>query len=137
MRVCRGAGTAGCRIFVKAAARLDIAVFAAHISWMSREIKLDGGEISILKALGLSGAQVQGRMLLDRVDEMETAEFLDTLSGLESMGYILSSKVNVRTIEDVERSYFRVNPSYSRDLKDALNPNAARADRRARRERRS
>ncbi|MFN2476511.1 MAG: hypothetical protein ABR526_09270 [Chthoniobacterales bacterium] len=103
---------------------------------MAREIKLDGGEISVLKALGLSGTQVQGKTLLERVDEMEEAEFLDTLSGLESMGYVLSSKVNVRTIDDVERSNFRVNPSYSRDLKDALNPGGGRDDRRSGRERR-
>ncbi len=116
---------------------LDTRAFAAHISEMAREIKLDGGEITVLKALGLSGTQVQGKTLLERVDEMETAEFLDTLSGLESIGYVLSSKVNVRTIEDVERSYFRVNPSYSRDLKDALSPSAGRDDRRSRRDRRS
>ena len=104
---------------------------------MAREIKLDGGEITVLKALGLSGTQVQGKTLLERVEEMEPAEFLDTLSGLEALGYVLSSKVNVRTIEDVERSYFRVNPSYSRDLKDALSPSAGRDDRRSRRDRRS
>lgn len=103
---------------------------------MSREIKLDGGEISVLKALGLSGTQLQGRLLLERVEEMEIAEFLDTLSGLIALGYVLASKVNVRTVEDVERSFLRVNPSYSRDLKDALNPNASRDDRRARRDRR-
>ncbi len=103
---------------------------------MSREIKLDGGEITVLKTLGLSGTQVQGKVLLERMEEMETAEFLDTLNGLVALGYVLASKVNVRTKEDVERSFFRVNPSYSRDLKDALNPSAARDERRERRERR-
>jgi hypothetical protein len=116
---------------------LDILASPAQSSRMGREIKLDGGEISVLKALGLSGTQVQGRILLERVEEMEPAEFLETLSGLESLGYVLASKVNVRTIEDVERSFFRVNPSYSRDLKDALNPSASRDDRRGRRDRRS
>ncbi|HEY4282659.1 MAG TPA: hypothetical protein VGM62_06295, partial [Chthoniobacterales bacterium] len=54
--------------------------------------------------------------------EMEKAELLDILSGLISLGYVMSSKVNVTHIEDVERSSFRVNPSYSRDLRDALKP---------------
>lgn len=103
---------------------------------MAREIKLDGGEITLLKALGLSGAQLHGKILAERMEDLETAEFLDTLSGLVSLGYVLSSKVNVRTLEDVEHSLFRVNPSYSRDLKDALNPNASRDDRRERRDRR-
>ena len=40
---------------------------------MAREIILGGGEISLLKKIGLSGAQVYGKMLVDRADEMETA----------------------------------------------------------------
>lgn len=103
---------------------------------MSREIKLDGGEIAVLKTLGLSGTQMQGKILLERSDEMETAELLDTLNGLLTLGYVLASKVNLRTAEDVERTLFRVNPSYSRDLKSALNPSAARDERRAQRDRR-
>ncbi len=103
---------------------------------MSREIKLNGGEITVLKTLGLTGTQVAGKTLLERMEGLETAEMLDTLSGLIAMGYVLASKVNVRTIEDVERSLFRVNPSYSRDLKDALSPGTGRDERRARRDRR-
>lgn len=101
-----------------------------------REIKLDGGEITVLKTLGLSGTPMAGKMLLDRMGEMETAEFLDTLSGLVSLGYVLSDKVNVRAKEDVERSSFRVNPSYSRDLKESLNPRRRQDDRDRRRDRR-
>jgi hypothetical protein len=101
-----------------------------------RELKLDGGEISVLKTLGLSGAPMAGKMLLDRAGEMETAEFLDTLSGLISLGYVLSDKVNVRLIEDVERSSFRVNPSYARDLKEAIHPSRRRDEGRDRRRRR-
>ena len=102
----------------------------------SREIKLDGGEITLLKALGLSGTPVHGKQLAERMDELEPAEFLDTLDGLITIGYVLSSKVNVRTIEDVEHGTFRVNPSYSRDLKDALNPQSRRDEQRDRRDRR-
>lgn len=104
---------------------------------MSREIKLDGGEITILKQIGLGGAHVSGKVLVDHAEEMMPAEFLDTLDGLISLGYVLSSKVNVRTMEDVERSTFQVNPSYARDLKDSLHPSRHREERRQRRQRRS
>jgi hypothetical protein len=101
---------------------------------MPREIKLDGGEITLLKKIGLSGSPVYGKMLIDRVDAMETSEFLDTLIGLIDQGYVLSNKVNVRVIEDVERAFFRVNPADSKDLRDAVNPSRKREQ--ARRQRR-
>jgi hypothetical protein len=93
---------------------------------MPREIKLDGGEITLLKKIGLSGSPVYGKMLIDRVDAMETSEFLDTLIGLLDQGYVLSNKVNVRVMEDVERAFFRVNPADSKDLRDAINPSRKR-----------
>lgn len=103
---------------------------------MSREIKLNGGEITVLKAIGMGGMQIHGKMLKERVEDMVDAEFIDTLDGLMSLGYILSSKVNVRTMDDVERSFFRVNQSYARDLKDAVNPSRSREDRGRRQRRR-
>lgn len=103
---------------------------------MGREIKLSGGEITLLKTIGLSGTQVSGKQIAEKADDMESAEFLDTLSGLIDMGYVLSNKVNVRTMEDVERAILRVNPTYSRDLRDAIAPGRNRDQKRARRERR-
>ena len=103
---------------------------------MAREINLDGGEITVLKKLGLSGTQVYGKMLLDRVEGMETAELLETLTGLINQGYILSNKVNIRLIEDVEKAFFRVNAAYAKDLRDAVNPGRRRAQERTRRQRR-
>lgn len=102
---------------------------------MPREIKLDGGEITLLKKIGLSGSPVYGKMLIDRVDAMETSEFLDTLMGLIDQGYVLSNKVNVRVIEDVERAFFRVNPADSKDLRDAINPSRKREQTRRQRRR--
>jgi hypothetical protein len=102
---------------------------------MHREIHLSGGEITLLKTLGLSGAPTYGKLLMEKIGEMEEAEFLDELDGLISQGYILSDKVNVRTMEDVERAVFRVNASYARDLKDALNPSRRREPERRRRRR--
>ena len=47
---------------------------------------------------------------------MEEAEFLDELNGLISLSYVLSAKVNVRTMEGVERAVFRVDTSYTRAI---------------------
>src|ERR1700736_5494425 len=93
---------------------------------MRREINLSGGEITLLKTMGLSGMPVYGKQLIEKIGEMETAEFLDELNGLVSLGYVLCDKVNVRTMEDVERSVFRVNASYARDLRDAIQPGRRR-----------
>lgn len=104
---------------------------------MGREIKLNGGEITLLKTIGLSGTQVAGKQLIDKIEEMETAEFLDTLAGLIDMSYVLANKVNIRTMEDVERAIFRVNPAHSKGLREAINPGRNRDKDRARRQRRS
>ncbi len=103
---------------------------------MGREIKLDGGEITILKKIGLSGAPLFGKLLVDRIEEMENGEFLDTLSGLMDQNYVLSSKVNVRLMEDVRKAFFRVNPAFSKDLQDAVNPSRKRDRERTDRQRR-
>ena len=100
---------------------------------MNREINLSGGEITLLKSLGLSGTPTQGRLLAEQVDEMGQAEFLDDLTGLIGLGYVIADKVNVRTMEDVERTIFRVNASYARDLKDAIHPGRREPERRRRR----
>ena len=101
-----------------------------------REIQLSGGEITILKAIGLSGSQVAGKFLIERIEEVEAGELIDTVGGLVEMGYLLSTKVNIRTMQDVERSSFRVNPSYAHDLKDALDPYRRREQEKHRRRRR-
>jgi hypothetical protein len=103
---------------------------------MQREIKLDGGEITILKTLGISGTPMAGKILIERIDGMEDAEFLDTLDSLITLGYVTSNKVNLIKIADVEDAILRVNPSYSHDLRDALNPSRRRDQDRSRRQRR-
>ena len=89
---------------------------------MARDITLDGGEITILKRIGLSGTPVYGKMLLARDEEMETGELIDTLVGLIEQGYVLSNKVNIRSLEDVKTAFFRVDASYAKELRDAINP---------------
>jgi hypothetical protein len=102
---------------------------------MRREISLTGSEISILKTLGLSGAPVHGKHLVERIGEIEAAEFIDELNGLISLGYVLSDKVNIRKIDDVEKAIFRVNASYAHDLRDAIRPGRRREQERRRRRR--
>jgi hypothetical protein len=104
---------------------------------MGREINLDGGEMTILKTLGFSGNQMMGKFLIERTEDMMPAEFLETLDGLLTRGYVLSTKTNITAIDEVTNSFFRVNPSYSRDLRDAVNPSGRRdREQRGRRQRR-
>ena len=96
------------------------------------EINLNGGEITILKTIGLSGGLMAGGQLADRMDEMQGAEFLDALSGLLAMDYVISNKVNIRTMDAVKSASFRVNPAFARDLKDAQSkPETGRRKRRS------
>ena len=104
---------------------------------MHREIKLNGGEITVLKALGLGGSPVFGKVLIERASDMGTAEFLDTLGGLLALDYVVSNKVNVIKIEDVEHAFFRVNPSHAHDLRDAMRGGRRRDEERPRRRRRA
>jgi len=102
---------------------------------MRREINLSGGEISLLKTMGLSGAPIYGKQLVEHIGDMEPAEFVDELNGLIMLGYVLSDKVNIRSVEDVEKATFRVNASYARDLRDAIQPGRRREQERRRRRR--
>lgn len=100
---------------------------------MQREIRLNGGEISILKTLGFSGAQMNGKLLLERLGELMPGELIDTLDSLLTMGYLQSNKLNIRRIEDIESAFFRVNASCARDLRQALRPGQREEDRPRRR----
>ena len=101
---------------------LDILVKKRRIFLMARELTLDGGEITILKRIGLSGGQTFGRLLTNDLEEEEIPIFLETLLGLIDQGYVLSNKVNIQVIEEVERAFFRVNPAFALALRDAINP---------------
>ena len=101
------------------------------------EISLNGGEITLLKTLGLSGSTLSGVQLIDRLEEMEGAEFLDTLTGLMSMDHVVSNMVNIRTMDHVRKANFRVNPAHSRDLREAVYPSRQARTETGRRRRRS
>jgi hypothetical protein len=101
------------------------------------EITLNGGEITILKTIEFSGGMVSGKQLAERMDEMESAEFLDSLEGLMSMDYVLSDMVNIRTMDAVKSASFRVNPAFARDLRGAVYPSRQHKADTGRRRRRS
>jgi hypothetical protein len=86
------------------------------------DIKLDGGEKQMLKAIGIGGASISGQHLVATVNGMEEAEFVSVLKGLLMMGYILADKQSFHDLKDVEHAEFRVNAGYARDLKEALDP---------------
>jgi len=88
----------------------------------SSDIHLDGSEISVIKALGISGAEVDGKELLERLPDFVHAELVDTLHGLISMGYVDADKHSYHRAEDFEKTLFQVNSGYAHDLRDALDP---------------
>jgi hypothetical protein len=99
------------------------------------EINLDGGEKEILKAIGLGGSNISGKLLLEKVSGLEEAEFVSTLRGLLMMGYVLADKISFHTFDDVEHADFHVNSGYSKDLKEAMDPRLRRERKMARNKR--
>ena len=86
------------------------------------DINLDGGEITIIKALGTGGSDVDGETLLARVAPLEAAEVIDALQGLVMMGYVSADNSTFHALEEMKKMNFRVNSGYSKDLKEALDP---------------
>ena len=103
---------------------------------MGREISLSGGDISILKALGMSGASVDGATLIERLSDMEAAELIDSLQGLMMFDYVLSDIQTFRKIEDVEKANFKANAAYLKDLREAITPGRKQQPDKSRRQRR-
>ena len=101
---------------------------------MPRAISLDGGDLEVIKALGTSGSQMMGKQLVERVEMMD-GELIDTLDSLLSMGYVLSNRVNLRRIEEIETAFFRVNPAYVSDIRRTLRGGRAPEERTRRRRR--
>jgi hypothetical protein len=99
------------------------------------EIHLDGGEKDMLKGIGLGGSTVSGKQLIERVSGLEEAEFVSTLRGLMTMGYVLADKQSFHNFDDVEHAEFHVNSGYAKDLKEAMDPRLRR-ERREQRNRR-
>ena len=86
------------------------------------DISLDGGEITVLKALGLGGSEVVGKSLLTRVAPMDAADVIDTLKGLVMLGYVSADNSSFHALEEMKKMSFHVNSGYTKDLKEALDP---------------
>ena len=102
---------------------------------MGREIQLDGAEISIVKAIGIGGGEIDGGTLISRCEDLDVAELIDAVRGLIMQGFVeadSSSFYNAKEMEDIN---FRVNSGYAKDLKDAVDPKPAdKKSKRVRRE---
>lgn len=102
---------------------------------MRNEIQLDGGEITIVKALGTSGGEMSGETLMEKVGNMVAAEMIDVLKGLIMQGYVEADKRSFYNEAELKAVNFCVNSGYSRELKDALDPRPKeKVSRRVRRE---
>jgi hypothetical protein len=89
---------------------------------MSKDLNFDGGEISILKAIGTGGGEIAGETLMDRVSDLEEAELIDTLKGLISLGFVECDKNSFHNKDELSKANFHVNSGYARDIRDALDP---------------
>ena len=90
---------------------------------MAREISFSGGDISVLKALGLSGGQVGGKSLVDRLGGMETAEIIDSLDGLIMMDYVQCDTEKLRSADDVYHA--QIQRQHRHDPRSARRPDSA------------
>lgn len=87
-----------------------------------REINLDGTEISVIKALGVGGGEIDGETLVSRAGDLDAAELIDALKGLMAQGYVDADKTSFYSLRDIEKVNFHVNTGYAKDLKEAMNP---------------
>ena len=88
-----------------------------------REINLDGGEISVIKALGVGSGEMNGEDLMARLSgDLVPAELMDTIKGLMMMGYVEADKSSFYNTDEFRVIHFRVNSGYSKDLREAVNP---------------
>ena len=87
-----------------------------------REINLDGGEVSVIKALGFSGETTGEDLMTKLGGELAAAELIDTLKGLMAIGYVEADKAGFYKEDDLKAVHFQVNSGYGKDLREALNP---------------
>ena len=89
---------------------------------MGREIQLDGAEISIVKAIGIGGGEIDGCTLVSRCEELDIAELIDALRGLMMQGFVEADATAFYNEKEMADVNFRVNSGYAKDLKDAVDP---------------
>ena len=97
------------------------------------KINLDGGEITIIRALGVSGAPMAGRDLKGHVGGVSDQNLAETLKTMIALGYITAIP-DLDLAEDFDKVTFAVNSGYARDLKEALEPEKQERPKRVRRQ---
>ncbi len=99
-----------------------------------RDINLDGGEITIIKALGIGGAEMSGATLRSQLPMFEESEVAELVKGLIAVGYVNCDKQALRGDEEFREARFQVNSGYAKELREALDPQPKKVSRRVRRE---
>jgi hypothetical protein len=84
-------------------------------------INLDGGEVSIIRALGFSGAQMLGRDLKGKVGRMTDDDLAESLKMMIALGYI-SATPELDRPEELDKTAFAVNSGYAKLLREAIDP---------------
>lgn len=87
---------------------------------MSR-INLDGGEITIIRALGFAGTPMTGNELKGRVGRMRAEDLTGCLQTLIGLGYVTATP-DLDEAEDMESISFAVNTGYAKALKETIDP---------------
>jgi hypothetical protein len=100
---------------------------------MGHDINLSGGDITMIKAIGMAGSAVNGEILLGRCQGMGDAEVIESLKDLIALGYVIADNESFNSGSDIAKIQFRVNTSYARDLKESLDPQPKKVERRQRR----
>lgn len=85
------------------------------------KINLDGGETSIIRALGFAGTPMPGSDLKGRVGRMRPSDLADTLKTLITLGYVVATP-DLDDADDFDAVMFAVNTGYSKALQEAIDP---------------
>jgi hypothetical protein len=82
----------------------------------------------------MSGASIKGNLMIERLgNDLEIADLIDTLEGLLMFDYVQASTDRFRTVEDVEKADFKINPSCAKELRDAVSGRTREPEQRRRR----
>lgn len=85
-------------------------------------INLDGTETTVIKAIGIGGAEVDGPTLFSRCKGLDVNDFLDTLKGLIDVGFVEADSSSFYSLDATEKMTFKVNSGYEKALREALDP---------------
>lgn len=89
---------------------------------MGQNIPLDGGEITVLKSLGVNGTPVAGEVVAKICEKMDPSELVSIMKGLVDLGFVICEVENITNLDDIKTQDFQINSSYAKDLKNAMNP---------------